>query len=167
MNESSSLRWREAWGQGQCEPANDYGLEPAPIPSDWILEGDPVTRCRRLAGSTDERAFTVMWDCTASRFHWHYEVDETIFVLDGSVIVTDPQGQRHTLRPMDVYLFPNGTRYHWEVPVYVRKLAFVHMPLPAKLRYARRVYRSLKGWFGANPKRGTQAAGSGSPLGGD
>jgi hypothetical protein len=67
---------------------------------------------------------------------------------------------------MDTYLFPSGSRYHWDVPVYVRKLAFIHMPLPRSLRYARRVYRSLKGWFGAGSKDGGPAAQFNSPLGG-
>jgi hypothetical protein len=163
MSEAGSVQWREAWGRGQGQATDDHGLGPAPIPSEWILEGNPVTRCRQLSGSTDDRAFTVMWDCTASRFNWYYEADETICVLEGSVIVTDPQGHRHTLHPMDTYLFPSGSRYHWNVPVYVRKLAFIHMPLPPKLRYARRVYRSLKGWFRGG-KDGGQAVGLDSPL---
>ncbi|HEX4051793.1 MAG TPA: cupin domain-containing protein [Steroidobacteraceae bacterium] len=166
MSEASGVQWREAWDRGQSEPAHDYGLGPAPIPPEWIVEGEPVTRCRMLSGSSDDRAFTVMWDCTASRFNWYYDADETICVLEGSVIVTDPQGQRHSLHPMDSYLFPSGSRYHWNVPVYVRKLAFIHMPLPPRLRYARRVYRSLKGWFGTGAKGGEQKTNFGSPLGG-
>ena len=164
MNESNSVQRRSARGRAQGEPRRDYGLEPAPIPADWILEGEPVTRSRMLSGSTDERAFTVMWDCTASRFHWHYDVDETICVLEGSVILTDPQGNRHTLQPNDTYLFPAGTRYHWHVPVYIRKVAFIHLPLPKKLRYASRVYRALKGLFRPRPK--AQAPGFSSALGG-
>jgi hypothetical protein len=102
-----------------------------------------------------------MWDCTASCFHWYYDADETIYLLEGSVIVTDPQGQRHSLQAMDTYLFRAGTRYHWNIPLYVRKLAFIHAPLPRKLRIARKFYRSVKGWFGAGGKPrdgGTSAA---------
>ena len=147
MSDQRSAQWRTAWIPGEEESRDKYGLEPAPIPTEWLLEGSPVTRCRILAGSTDERAFTAMWDCTAGRFHWYYDADETVCLLEGSVIVTDPQGQHHTLQAMDTYLFPAGTCYHWNIPVYVRKLAFIHVPLPRKLRYARRVYRSLKRWF--------------------
>jgi uncharacterized protein len=165
MNETRSVQAREAWVPGGNESTPDHGLEPAPIPREWILEGEPVTRWRMLAGSSDDRAFTVMWDCTASCFNWYYDADETIFVLEGSVIITDPQGHRQTLRPTDSYLFPGGSRYHWNVPVYVRKVAFIHMPLPPTLRYARRFYRSLKGWLRGG-KHGGQASGLGSPLGG-
>jgi|SRR6185312_739254 len=169
MSDAQTARWRAAWARSQNERPRDYGLEPAPIPADWILEGSPLTRARKLADSTDGRAFTVMWDCTASRFNWFYDVDETICVLEGSVILTDPQGQRHSLHPMDTFLFPNGSRYHWNVPVYVRKLAFIHVPLPAKLQYARRIYRSVKALFGAEKKKrngGQSADGPGAALGG-
>jgi hypothetical protein len=164
MSDSRSAQGRTAWARGHDEPRDDYGLEPAPIRTEWLLEGSPVTRCRILSGSTDDRAFTAMWDCTAGRFHWYYDVDETIYVLEGSVIVTDPQGQRHTLQAMDTYLFPAGTRYHWNIPVYVRKLAFIHLPLPKKLRFARRVYRSVKGWFGTGKQDAQQGGGAGAAL---
>ena len=154
---------RTAWQLGQSDPGAAHGLEPAPIHPDWILEGNPSARVRRLAGSSDDRAFTVMWDCTAGRFNWYYDVDETIVLLEGSVIVTDERGQRHTLQASDTFLFPYGSRYHWHVPDYVRKIAFVHLPLPRRLRLAQGAYRRLKGWLGLRPKG---ASNGGAALGG-
>lgn len=166
MSDSRSAQSRRVRIRADEEPRNDYRLEPAPIPAAWLLEGNPVTRCRILAGSTDDRAFTAMWDCTAGRFHWYYDADETVCLLEGSVIVTDPQGQRHTLQANDIYLFPAGTRYHWNIPVYVRKLAFIHVPLPKKLRYARRVYQSLKRWFRVGGQPAAQGGASTALRGG-
>jgi len=40
-----------------------------------------------------------------------------------------------------------GTRYEWIVPVYVRKLAFLHTPLSPKLLRMRRLYQSVKRWL--------------------
>lgn len=137
--------------------SNPHGLEPAPINEGWILEGKPVTRCRLLSGSTDDMAMTAMWDCTAGRFHWYYDVDETICVLEGSIILIDPAGTRHTLHSMDTFFFPAGTRYDWTVPVYVRKIAFLHTPLSPKVRVARRLFRRVKGLLpgGSKPHRAT------------
>jgi uncharacterized protein len=163
MSELHGQRRRAASLPERAEPDNEHGLDPAPMPPEWIVEGNPVTRCRRLWGSTDDMAFTVMWDCTASRFDWPYDMDETICVLEGSVILTDPQGARHILQPMDTFHFPYGSRYHWNIPVYVRKLAFVHVPLNRKLRFAKRVFRGLKSLL--RVRRRDQAA-EGSALGG-
>jgi uncharacterized cupin superfamily protein len=163
MSEQQNTQRRMAWTPEVVPPANEYGLEAAPIPSDWILEGEPVTRCRRLWGSTDDMAFTVMWDCTAGRFNWFYDIDETVCILEGSVILTDIHGERRTLQANDTFYFPCGSRYHWTVPSYVRKVAFIHVPLPPKLRYAKRVYRSFKSWIGVG---GKQSVSPGGALGG-
>lgn len=169
MNERTRLQLQADWDESVPVPdlSNRYGLEPAAIPSEWILEGDPITRCRRLWGSTDDMAFTVMWDCTAGRFNWFYDIDETICVMEGSVTLTDVHGQRYTLEPTDTFYFPCGSRYHWTVPVYVRKVAFVHVPLSPKLRYAKRIYRSMKGWVGLNRSPGAaEGERRGAALGG-
>jgi len=133
-------------------------LQPAPICRDWIIEGNPLTRSRLLSGSSDDMAFTALWDCTAGRFHWYYDIDETICVLEGAVVVVDPAGQRHSLQAMDTFYFPAGSRYEWTVPAYVRKIAFVHVPLSPKLLHARRLYQTLKSWLpGAPPAAGPTA----------
>ena len=172
MSETQRKPRQAAWAAGTREARipglsgqqNVHGLDPAPIPQDWILQGTPITRCRKLWNSTDDMAFTVMWDCTAGRFNWFYDIDETICVLEGSVILTSDSGERRTLRPMDTFYFPCGTRYHWNIPVYVRKVAFIHVPLTQKLRTAQRAWRLLKGVLQVG--RGSAvAAGPGAALG--
>ena len=135
--------------------AGDHGLAPDPIPADWILEGEPVARSKRLVGSSDDMSSTHMWDCTAGRFNWFYTVDEVIHVIEGAVIVEDAAGSRRELQAGDTFLFPAGTRFHWTVPQYIRKIAFLHSPLSRKLRLAKRVFQVLK-----SPFRGAPAAAS-------
>lgn len=133
---------------GALEPVeprpNPHGLDPAPIPDGWILEGRPQARGKVLSCSTDEMAFTAMWDCTAGRFNWFYDIDETVCIMEGSVTVRDAAGQSTTLKPGDTFFFPAGTQFHWTVTRFVRKVAFIHIPMSHKMRLARRVYHSIK-----------------------
>jgi hypothetical protein len=137
----------------QATQGNPYGLHPDPIPEAWILEGNPTARRRQLVGSSDNLASTHMWDCTAGRFNWHYGSDETIYVLEGSVVVQDEAGVRRRLGAGDTFLFPAGSRFHWAVAQYIRKLAFLHAPLSRKMRLVKGIYNFLKSPF----KRGQPA----------
>ena len=119
-------------------------LGPAPIRSDWILEGSPVTRNKLLSGSTDGTSNTYIWDCTTGRFNWFYDIDETVYVLEGSVKVRDHHGVTRTLVPGDTGYFPAGSSAEWTVDTYIRKMAFIQVPMPRPLRLAKRVLRSLK-----------------------
>ena len=67
----------------------DVELGPAPIPPDWIIEGKPQARSKRLAMSADGTSSVMAWSCTAGRFNWHYTVDETLHLISGEVFVTD------------------------------------------------------------------------------
>lgn len=127
------------------------GLTPAPIPQSWILEGDPVARRKRLAGSSDQLARTFMWDCTSGRFAWHYDEDEVAHVLEGVAIVEDAAGVRHALQAGDTFLFPAGTSCQWTVPSYVRKVAFLHAPLSREMRIVKRVLQGLRAPFRRGP----------------
>ena len=127
------------------------GLVAAPIPKPWILEGNPVARKKHLAGSSDRLASTFMWDCTAGRFDWHYDDDEVIHVLEGTVLVEGGSGVRRRLQAGDTFLFAAGSRYHWTVPHYVRKIAFLHSPLSWEMRIIRGVLKRLKAPFRRKP----------------
>jgi uncharacterized cupin superfamily protein len=129
-------------------------LNPSPIYSNWILEGNPIARNTVLSRSADGTASTLIWDCTAGRFNWFYDVDETIYVIEGGVIVKDPAGTARRLSVGDTIFFPAGARAEWHVEKYIRKIAFCRTPLPKSLVFARRGVRFLKrlvgGGTGAN-----------------
>ena len=102
---------------------DDEELTAAPIPEHWVLEGRPAARAKGLASSADGLSNAALWDCTAGRFEWRFGADETVHILEGSVIVTCPSGETTTLETGDVAFFPAGITSVWEVPHYVKKLA--------------------------------------------
>jgi uncharacterized cupin superfamily protein len=119
-------------------------LNPSPIYRDWILEGDPVARNTVLSSSADGTSSTLIWDCTAGRFNWFYDIDETIYVIEGSVVIKDPSGTSCRLSVGDTIFFPAGARAEWHVEKYIRKIAFCRTPLPRSLVFVKRAYRFLK-----------------------
>ena len=99
-----------------------------------------------------------IWDCTAGRFNWFYEAEETIYVIAGGVVVRDDAGAARRLSAGDTYFFRAGARAEWHVEDYIRKFALIRTPLPRPLVLAKRGYRFLKGLVG-NRTRQTAAPG--------
>ncbi|MDR3506609.1 MAG: cupin domain-containing protein [Caulobacteraceae bacterium] len=118
----------------------DVSLKPAPIHPDWIREGRPMARNCVLSKSRDGAAMTMVWDCTAGVFEWIYDVDETIHLVEGEVILTDPAGTRK-ISAGDVVFFPAGSKATWRVERYVRKVAFFRHTLPQPVALAMRAWR--------------------------
>jgi uncharacterized cupin superfamily protein len=113
--------------------ATTSGLVAKPISPDWVLEGTPETRSKELSRSRDRTAYTMVWDCTAGRFNWHYSKDETLVVLDGEAFVTDAGGTERRIGPGDVVYFAAGTSSAWRVPNYILKVAFLRHTMPRPL----------------------------------
>ncbi len=105
-------------------------LRPAPIEPSWIREGNPMARNATLSKSADGLASTLVWDCTAGKFDWHYEIDETIYFLEGSATISDGVNPPKTFGPGDVLFLPRGAVCHWHVENYVRKVAFCRRTVP-------------------------------------
>ena len=57
----------------------------------------------------------MLWDCTAGEFHWYYDTDETLYVLNGAVVVSDDDGVEHKLGPGDHVHFPAGAHAIWRI----------------------------------------------------
>jgi len=124
-------------------------LNPSPIHPEWVIEGNPIARNKVLSSSADGTASTLIWDCTAGRFNWFYDVDETIYVIEGGVVIRDAGGAARRLSAGDTIFFPAGARAEWHVEDYIRKIAFCRAPLPRPIVFARRGYRFLKRLVGA------------------
>lgn len=118
-------------------------LQPAPINPDWVLEGEPSARALTLAQGDDRSANMSVWDCTAGRFHWYFGCDEAVYILEGSVIVTGPDGETRELHAGDSAYFPAYDWYEWHVPDYVRKVAFCHDVVPSLARLPVRILARL------------------------
>ena len=125
----------------------DVEFKPAPINPSWIVEGEPVARNAILSRSDDETACTILWECSAGTFRWHYDFDETIHFVEGGVTIDDGHGTPHTLGPGDMIFFPAGSQAVWTVEKYVRKVAFCRKVLPEPvgrlIRLTRRVKHTL------------------------
>ncbi|TGD99501.1 cupin domain-containing protein [Methylobacterium nonmethylotrophicum] len=105
-------------------------LSPAPIEPSWIRDGNPVARNATLSRSADGLASTLVWDCTAGKFDWIYDIDETIYFLEGSATISDGHSPARTFGPGDVLFLPRGAVCHWHVETYVRKVAFCRRTQP-------------------------------------
>ena len=103
-------------------------LTSSPINRDWIVDGNPTARNAQLAQSQDRKSCTLIWDCTPGQFVWHYDIDETIHILEGSIVLDDGVAPPRRLGPGDVVFFPAGAVVHWTVETHVRKLAFFPAP---------------------------------------
>lgn len=114
-------------------------LKSAPINPAWIRGGNPVARNALLSASRDRMACTLVWDCAPGEFEWHYDTEETIHILEGSVVLDDGCAPARRLGPGDVVLFPQGAVVRWTVETHVRKLAFFHRPLPVPVSLVLRV----------------------------
>jgi uncharacterized cupin superfamily protein len=119
-------------------------LNPSPISRDWILEGNPVARNKLVSMSHDKAATTWIWDCTAGRFNWIYDIDETVYLIEGSVTVRDHRGATRTLVSGDIAFFPAGSSAEWTVTEYVRKVAFLRQPPHPYVMLLQRVYKKLR-----------------------
>ena len=117
-------------------------LSPAPIPQSWILEGNPTARSRVLATSDDNSTMTMVWDCTAGRFNWFYNLDETVSVVAGGMTLTDHSGVRRVTAG-DVIYFPAGSQAMWTVEDYIRKVAVVRQPIPTSVSLGLRAMRKF------------------------
>jgi hypothetical protein len=115
-------------------------LIPAPFDPKIILENTaPVAHYTKLYHSFDGLAATYMWECGAGKFTVDYEWDETIIILEGSVLINEMR-----LSVGDVAYFSAGTSTHWNVESYLRKIAFQRRALPRWLAKLANALRRLK-----------------------
>jgi uncharacterized protein len=119
-------------------------MRPSPIEPSWIIEGDPVAQLSFLSKSADGQAWTVVWQCSAGKFHWYYDIDETILILEGSIIIESDRMPPTRYGPGDVIFFKEGAHAKWEVEGHVRKLAFCRKTQPVLLNFAARAFSKIK-----------------------
>src|ERR1700761_7613770 len=94
--------------------ATDVALQPAPITPSWVRAGRPRANNAILSRSTDGMATTIVWDCTAGEFEWTYNIDETIYFLEGSAIISDGVSPPRRFGPGDVLFLPRGSVAYWQ-----------------------------------------------------
>jgi uncharacterized protein len=121
----------------------DCELSPAPIAPHWIIEGQPEARMAKLAITADGTSTVMAWSCTAGRFTWNYNIDETLHVISGEAFVTDENGEVRRLGPGDMVYFPAGSRSNWYIPHEIRKIAFCRHAMPRPVGFVLRTWNKL------------------------
>src|ERR1700749_1770225 len=65
----------------------DVELKLSPIEPSWIIEGNPVANNAVISQSSDRPATRIVWQGSGGKFNWYYDFDETIYVLEGSIVL--------------------------------------------------------------------------------
>jgi len=122
-------------------------LTPRPIEPSWIVEGKPDATWCVLSQSADGLASTMVWHCTAGKFNWYYDFDETILILEGGIVLENDTMPPTRYGPGDVIFFKDGAHARWHIESHVKKLAFCRKTQPVWLGFALRVVLKLKKMF--------------------
>jgi uncharacterized cupin superfamily protein len=106
--------------------------------------GNPVAHGRVLSTSSDGLASTIVWECTEGKFNWYYDFDETIMILEGSIVLESNTMRSTRYGPGDVIFFRKGAHARWHVEGRVRKLAFCRTAQPYLLGFALRAFNKIR-----------------------
>ncbi|MDE2375873.1 cupin domain-containing protein [Bradyrhizobium sp.] len=128
-------------------------LKPAPIEPSWIIEGNPEARSCALSTSDDGTATTLIWHCTEGKFNWYYDFDETIMILEGSIVLESDGMPPKRYGVGDVIFFRDGAHAKWHVEGHVKKIAFCRKTNPVLIGFMVRVLNKLKRMFLAPGER--------------
>src|ERR1700733_14962155 len=85
-------------------------LTPRAIEPSWIIEGKPDAQWCVLSQSADGLASTMVWECSAGKFNWYYDFDETILILEGSIVLDSEATPATCDVAGDVIFFKDGSR---------------------------------------------------------
>ena len=130
-------------------------LTPRPIEPSWIIEGNPVAQWCVLSRSADGLASTMIWECTEGKFNWYYDFDETILILEGSIVLENDTMKPTRYSAGDVIFFKDGAHARWHVEGRVRKLAFCRTTQPMLFGFALRAFNKLRRTLRPSGKRQT------------
>jgi uncharacterized cupin superfamily protein len=119
-------------------------LTPRPIEPSWIIEGEPDAQWFILSKSADGLASTMIWECSEGKFNWYYDFDETILILEGSIVLESDTMPPTRYGPGDTIFFKDGAHARWHVEGRVRKLAFCRKTQPVWLGFALRALLKVR-----------------------
>ncbi|HSY57189.1 MAG TPA: cupin domain-containing protein [Bradyrhizobium sp.] len=128
-------------------------LTPKPIEPSWIIEGSPVAQWCVLSKSADGLASTMVWECSEGKFDWYYDFDETIMILEGSIVLESDTMRPTRYGPGDMVFFRDGAHARWHVEGHVRKLAFCRTTQPFVMGFALRAFNKMKRMLMPSGKR--------------
>lgn len=62
------------------------------------------------------------WGCDVSKFDWEYGSDETAYIIEGEVDVTNEEGKVTTIKAGELVTFPAGMKCVWDVKKPIKKV---------------------------------------------
>ncbi len=98
----------------------DAPVEPAPIPAEDIISGEPESTMAILWRTDDGKLYNGVWHCTPGVFMLS-SPGETITLIEGDVTITPEGGEPVNVRAGEIAYIPEGTRAKWDVHETVRK----------------------------------------------
>jgi uncharacterized cupin superfamily protein len=98
----------------------DAPVEPAPIPAEDIISGEPESTMAILWRTDDGKLYNGVWHCTPGVFMLS-SPGETITLIEGDVTITPEGGEPVNVRAGEIAYIPEGTRAKWDVRETVRK----------------------------------------------
>jgi uncharacterized cupin superfamily protein len=106
-------------------PVPDAPTEPAPIPAEDVISGEPESTMAILWRSDDDKLYNGVWHCTPGVFMLTHP-GETICLVEGRATITPEGGEPVTVVPGEVVFLPEGMRARWEVHETVKKAFHSH-----------------------------------------
>ena len=113
--------------------ASSENLDDWSLPGELIISGNPVAKGKLLWQSDDKRIGNGIWSCESGSFNWVYTWDETIYLIDGEVTITDDHHNSNTYKAGDLFFIPIGTKTTWSVTQPVRKVFHFRSDDPVEL----------------------------------
>jgi uncharacterized protein len=105
-------------------------LEPWPGDARTNVSGDPQTSGEFLWRSADGRSASGVWEVTPGVFDTTYPWDETFYLLEGEVALTDQNGDRLTVTAGHQVFVPIGSTVRWDVRETLRKVFHIRADEP-------------------------------------
>ncbi len=103
-------------------PADTGMVEWDPIDPKSIESGSPVQRGHLYFNDADLGLMAGVWDCTPfTGTMAPYDVNEFMFILEGSVTMVLADGTRETINAGESFVIPKGLVCQWNQPGYIRK----------------------------------------------
>ena len=97
------------------------------ISKDLIVSGMPLQRGHQYFTTENDKFISGVWDCTEHELILdHYEVDEMMVVLEGSISIKDKSGHEETFRAGESFIIPKGTECAWKQYEYARKFYAIY-----------------------------------------
>jgi len=129
---------------------SNVDLQPSPIEPSWIIEGNPEARAHMLWSSSDGAAKTFIWSCSRGKFNWYYDWDETMMILEGSIVLESEGVSPKRYGVGDAVFFREGAHAKWHVEEGVKKISFCRITNAFGLGFVVRAVNRLK-HLGAKP----------------